>query len=756
VNAEDAVDSNLSEVVLAADFEIVNTTKNAVTKIETGTKTKTKTETETAVETVVMKHARSRRVPTDARTLTNATSLHHLKKKKTKKFDIRLAPYSVLTVERDYIETYRRYENLYISNDFTKTIASWVREIPIGEFPINRFVPFACDNETREKIDSLSPSVQSSASLTATVGSIDSNNVRWFAKVVLVSGHPAHYLDPKDTRDVIDAKDKESALDLGIETRPNAPLTQQIKFVVQKKDRSKLLLLGGEWDPQQDGEDPHAPTTLINTAIRHVYDAICIDLRPCTRWWKFLEIHYDRRTHREVCVIFIPSVWDIRPSREEFLQQWEKRELLKQRREREEKATKDKPEIDKPRESEVNDSKSFSTKSENEVKPDVTKAPKTCFVYALTKRDPNMNIKSSVLSLDGLLDYDYEEDRWEPTFEVSVFAENFFEMLQRDFGHLILRALENYAHKERSSRPQHDTSPTKNDKKRSRDDSSVENISSTKKFKSDSERKTESVPRESDNEQTKRTEISDENAKSNKQARKSADTRKGKGHDKEKSKDSESEQEKSSSTASTPKTLPDTSLLRAFQFFDRSRVGYLRSDDVETLIHSLGLGLSKRYVTELIDKVVDSSAHPHRIYYKHLIDVAPNVSSAAKKSYDDDNDNISNNAGVKDKESQTEGAKTEGIKEESVCLQETMTTEMPTSTPTPLSPSSSSLFTVPLSAECPDAEMPSESKDDGNVDFLQQAVDTQPTDSVVLLETESQSPTKDTKGDTEETLSKTT
>jgi hypothetical protein len=149
------------------------------------------------------------------------------------------------------------------------------------------------------------------------VATFDKNNVRWFAKVVLMSGYPAHFIDPKDTRDLIDPKDKESSLDFGIETRPNAPLTQQIKFIVQKKDRSKLMLLGGEWDPHEDGPDPHLSSTLINTAIRHVYDTLWIDLRPCTRWWKFLEIHYDRRTHREVSVIFIPSVWDIRPTREQ-------------------------------------------------------------------------------------------------------------------------------------------------------------------------------------------------------------------------------------------------------------------------------------------------------------------------------------------------------------------------------------------------------------------------------------------------------
>lgn len=126
------------------------------------------------------------------------------------------------------------------------------------------------------------------------------------------------------------------------------------------------------------------------------------------------------------------------------------------------------------------------TQTESQIKLDINKAPKTCFIYALTKREPNTNIKSCVISLDGLLDYDYEEDRWEPTFEVSVFAENFFEMLQRDFGNIILRTLENYVSITRNVLSQQRMiSPAKSDKKRSRDnnETTTENV---KKFKNDS------------------------------------------------------------------------------------------------------------------------------------------------------------------------------------------------------------------------------------------------------------------------------
>lgn len=48
-----------------------------------------------------------------------------------------------------------------------------------------------------------------------------------------------------------------------------------------------------------------------------------------------------------------------------------------------------------------------------------------------------------MISLDGLLDYN-ETDKLEPTFEVSLFAELFQEMLQRDFGWMIFNAIKNF------------------------------------------------------------------------------------------------------------------------------------------------------------------------------------------------------------------------------------------------------------------------------------------------------------------------
>lgn len=48
---------------------------------------------------------------------------------------------------------------------------------------------------------------------------------------------------------------------------------------------------------------------------------------------------------------------------------------------------------------------------------------------------------SGTVSLTGLLAYNDDDDRDEPTFELSLFAEGFNELLSRDFGERILQAL---------------------------------------------------------------------------------------------------------------------------------------------------------------------------------------------------------------------------------------------------------------------------------------------------------------------------
>jgi hypothetical protein len=106
-----------------------------------------------------------------------------------------------------------------------------------------------------------------------------------------------------------------------------------IKFLVLKRDKNVLECVGGpynqevdggDWSPSDDGEEINDDLGFRNAAIRHAKEQVNIDLSPVKDWWKFIEISYLRDNGvREVCLVYLISLWDIMPSREDYLVQWE-------------------------------------------------------------------------------------------------------------------------------------------------------------------------------------------------------------------------------------------------------------------------------------------------------------------------------------------------------------------------------------------------------------------------------------------------
>ena len=69
--------------------------------------------------------------------------------------------------------------------------------------------------------------------------------------------------------------------------------TRALKFLVGLKDKREVMAIGGPWSPSLDGANPGSDSsTLINTAIRTCGALTGIDLSHCTKWTKFLKIHY--------------------------------------------------------------------------------------------------------------------------------------------------------------------------------------------------------------------------------------------------------------------------------------------------------------------------------------------------------------------------------------------------------------------------------------------------------------------------------
>lgn len=176
----------------------------------------------------------------------------------------------------------------------------------------------------------------------------------------------------------------------------------------------------------------------------------------------------------------------------------------------------------------------------------------------------------TVMSLSLLLDY-RPEDTKEHSFEVSLFAELFNEMLMRDFGFYIYKALCTAPAEEPKEDP-------KDDKKR-KDSSSSEK---TKDFKKKDDKKSES----SDNE----------------------DTNSKKGRSKKTEKRKRIERVKS--------VTVDPRLLLSFVYFDQTHCGYLFQKDIEDLIFTLGLQLSRAQVRKVVAAVVTRDA----LHYRKLTD----------------------------------------------------------------------------------------------------------------------------------------
>lgn len=65
--------------------------------------------------------------------------------------------------------------------------------------------------------------------------------------------------------------------------------------------------------------------------------------------------------------------------------------------------------------------------------------------------------------------------------------------------------------------------------------------------------------------------------------------------------------------------MTDEYLIAAFRYFDRTSAGYIRDDDMETILHNLGLCLSRHSVQQLLTHALtEYSAKSSRVYYERI------------------------------------------------------------------------------------------------------------------------------------------
>lgn len=195
----------------------------------------------------------------------------------------------------------------------------------------------------------------------------------------------------------------------------------------------------------------------------------------------------------------------------------------------------------------------------------------------------------AVMSLSVLLDY-RSEDSKEHSFEVSLFAELFNEMLTRDFGFNIYKALHML--------------PTRKDEEKKEKEVTIDlDDVDDKKINGDGAK-----DKSGEEDTTKCNNDKDEKDKS-----KERDNRKRTRFD-DPTEDDRRRREKEKDRVKF--YTFDRELLLSFTYFDVSHCGYIFDKDIEDLFYTIGLQLSRSQIRRLVSKAVTRDS----LYYRKLTD----------------------------------------------------------------------------------------------------------------------------------------
>ncbi|XP_077310414.1 cell division cycle and apoptosis regulator protein 1 isoform X2 [Lithobates pipiens] len=231
----------------------------------------------------------------------------------------------------------------------------------------------------------------------------------------------------------------------------------------------------------------------------------------------------------------------------------------------------------------------------------------------------NGKFDCSIMSLSVLLDYRIEDNK-EHSFEVSLFAELFNEMLQRDFGVRIYKELLTLPEKE-DKRDKKIKKEDRRDKKDDKDDDEEPKLkrrkSSDEKLRSEEkdDRKRDDRKRDDyrddeeidDDIQEDYEPIGAEEDDGDYEDREDDDddsSTKDKREDKRENRYSKESLSKDKEKEKKLMVTVNKDLLMAFVYFDQSHCGYLLEKDLEEIIYTLGLHLSRAQVKKLLSKVL--------------------------------------------------------------------------------------------------------------------------------------------------------
>ncbi|XP_053125441.1 cell cycle and apoptosis regulator protein 2 isoform X2 [Hemicordylus capensis] len=349
-------------------------------------------------------------------------------------YRVQLACYAVNSPFCDAMEILRRYASIQLPKEFYDVRLSWLDTFPLAQ-------PLTLRHPSRIQVASPGEEVPPADEGTTLDAQPEDANSAYSAKVLLLSspGIEEFYRNCLlYTEDPSDHKES-----------PEHP-TKQIKFLLGKK-ADETVLIGGQWSPSLDGRDPAAnPMVLIRTAIRCAKAQTGLDLSACTKWFRFAEFRYlceGSPSHPEQTVVFLPDVWSCMPS----LEEWEA--LCKQKAEKVPLPLEEKAEVEEDAEQA---SEQEMEASEQEADSTGSAPEPALEASAAEPETPTPRLEPAIiahpqpalqggqpsctnLSLGTLLEYRRQREKL--SFEVAVVAEFFQEMLQRDFGFKLYKAL---------------------------------------------------------------------------------------------------------------------------------------------------------------------------------------------------------------------------------------------------------------------------------------------------------------------------
>lgn len=260
---------------------------------------------------------------------------------------------------------------------------------------------------------------------------------------------------------------------------------------------------------------------------------------------------------------------------------------------------------------------------------------------------PNRIAKSgkfdcTTMSLSLLLDY-RQDDTKEHSFEVSLFAELFNEMLMRDFGFRIYRSLYEAAEKVREEEKEKERKKKeeKDKKEKEEKEKSIKDSKEPSEDKEDSEKDADIEKMEDDSSEQDASQDGDKRSRDDKEKDEKEDKEK-KDKDRE-SKDREKKKKEKMITI-------NPQLLLAFVYFDQSHCGYILDKDVEELMYALGLNLSRAQVRRLVQAVLskdsrDSRENREALFYRRLTDKPkPEENGTSENPADEESDEAKPNS----------------------------------------------------------------------------------------------------------------